>query len=65
MPSDERATPIAVRVSQAARMIGLGRSKLYELIAAGDVETVKIGRCTLVPIEGLHDPIQKAREGRL
>ena len=57
--------PLAVRVSQAARMVGLGRSKFYELIAAGDVETVKIGRCTLVPIESLHDLIEKAREGRL
>nr|WP_305098544.1 hypothetical protein [Croceibacterium sp. D39] len=46
-------------------MVGLGRSKFYELIAAGDVETVKIGRCTLVPIESLHDLIEKAREGRL
>ena len=59
------ATPLAVRVSQAARMVGLGRSKFYELIAAGDVETIKIGRCTLVPIESLHDLIEKAREGRL
>lgn len=59
------AAPLAVRVSQAARMVGLGRSKFYELIAAGDVETVKIGRCTLVPVESLHELIEKAREGRL
>ena len=59
------AAPLAVRVSQAARMVGLGRSKFYELIAAGDVETVKIGRCTLVPIESLHELIEKAREGLL
>ena len=61
----DQAAPIAVRVSQAARMVGLGRSKFYELIASGDVETVKIGRCTLVPIESLYELIEKAREGRL
>ena len=27
--------PICVRVNDAARMIGVGRTKLYELIAAG------------------------------
>jgi hypothetical protein len=27
--------PICVRVNEAARMIGVGRTKLYELIAAG------------------------------
>lgn len=35
--------PLTVRVSAAIRITGLGRSKIYELIAAGDIETVKIG----------------------
>lgn len=34
--------PIAVRISEAVRLTGIGRSKLYELIATDDIETVKI-----------------------
>ena len=49
-PSNE---PISVRIREACRLTGIGRSKLYELIAAGEVETVKIGRITLVPMSSL------------
>jgi excisionase family DNA binding protein len=45
--------PIAVRVRQAAAMLGIGRSTLYMCIAAGEIETIKVGRSTLVPVESL------------
>ncbi len=53
--------PITVRIPDAIRMTGLGRSKLYELISSGDIETVKIGRCTLIPVESLYRLIDNAR----
>jgi excisionase family DNA binding protein len=53
--------PIAVRIPEAIRLIGIGRSKLYELIASGDVEVVKIGRCTLIPTASLHNLIERAK----
>jgi excisionase family DNA binding protein len=42
--------PLAVRVKQACDLIGIGRSKLYELIAAGEIETLKVGSATLIPM---------------
>ena len=45
------AEPLAVRIPDAVRMTGIGRSKLYQLIASGKLETIKIGRCTLVPVD--------------
>lgn len=45
--------PIAVRIPDACRMTGIGRSKLYELIKAGDIMTVKVGTITLVPVAAL------------
>lgn len=57
--------PISVRIADAIRLTGIRRSKLYELIASGDLETVKIGRCTLVPVASLHALIERARQGRL
>lgn len=58
-PSPE---PICVRVNDAARMIGVGRTKLYELIAAGEVETVKLGKSTRITTASLHDLIKRQRE---
>jgi excisionase family DNA binding protein len=57
--------PITVRILEAVRLTGIGRSKLYELIASGDIETVKIGSCTLIPMASLHGLIERAKQQRL
>ena len=53
--------PICVRVNDAARMVGVGRTKLYELIAAGEVETVKLGKATRITTASLHDLVRRQR----
>ncbi|WP_019831184.1 helix-turn-helix domain-containing protein [Sphingomonas sp. PR090111-T3T-6A] len=45
--------PITVRIREACRITGIGRSKLYELIAAGEIETIKVGAITLLPVSGI------------
>jgi excisionase family DNA binding protein len=35
-------------IPDAAKALGLGRSKIYELIQGGDLETITIGRRRLV-----------------
>ncbi len=46
--------PIALNVKEAARFIGLSRSRLYELIDEGQVEARKVGSRTLIPTASLH-----------
>lgn len=53
--------PLTVRIPVAVQLTGIGRSKLYELIAAGEVETVKVGASTLVTVASLRRMIQKRR----
>ena len=53
--------PICVRVNEAARMIGVGSTKLYELIAAGEIETVKLGKATRITTASLHDLVRRQR----
>ena len=48
MTTSPPVEPICVRINDAARMIGVGRTKLYELIATGEVEVVKLGKSTRV-----------------
>lgn len=48
-----RSDPICVRVPEACRLLSIGRSKLYELIASGDVECVKIGTGTRITTASL------------
>jgi len=45
--------PINVSIQNAALTLGIGRSKLYELINAGALETVKLGSRTLVRVSSI------------
>jgi excisionase family DNA binding protein len=47
------AERLTVRVPEAARMLSIGRSTLYQLIGSGDIATIKAGRATLVPLESI------------
>ena len=40
--------------TEAAAALGIGRSKVYELMQTGQLESVHIGACRRVPAEGLH-----------
>jgi excisionase family DNA binding protein len=44
---------ISCTIDEACHGTGLGRSKLYEEIAAGRVRTAKVGRRVLVLVESL------------
>jgi excisionase family DNA binding protein len=53
---------LLLSVEEAARSLSIGRSKTYELIAEGLLETVHIGRSTRVPVAALHDLLDRLRE---
>lgn len=59
--SNSQVEPLTVRIPAAIRMTGIGRSKLYELIQSGDIEIVKIGSATLIPVESLRQLIDRNR----
>lgn len=60
-PEPERIT---VRIKEACRITGIGRSKLYELIAEGEIEIAKIGAMTLIPVDSLRALTQGRRQRR-
>jgi excisionase family DNA binding protein len=45
--------PALLTVKQAARVLNLGRSTVYQLIADGRLEVVHIGRSTRVPTDAI------------
>jgi len=60
-PAGSPLDPLTVRIAEAVRLTGLCRSKIYELIASGDIETVKVGRCTLIPMASLRALVGQAK----
>ncbi len=44
---------LLIRPKEVAEVLGLGRTKIYELIASGIIPSVRIGRSVRVPAEEL------------
>jgi excisionase family DNA binding protein len=53
-----------LRAEEVARLLGIGRSKAYELIAAGDIPSLRIGRLVRVPRHALDRWIAERTEWR-
>lgn len=45
--------PALLRLPDACRFLSVGRSKFYQLVGNGDIEVVKVGTRTLVPMASL------------
>ena len=56
--------PISVRIPVAIAMTGFSRSRLYELIASGEIEIAKDGASTLVIVSSLRASVEKRRRSR-
>jgi excisionase family DNA binding protein len=68
-PMDGRLTaapefePITVSIVTAAAMLGISRSKFYELLEAGDIEGIRIGSRKLIPVSTLREFVE-ARQSK-
>jgi hypothetical protein len=51
---------LAYRAAELPKVIGLGRSKCYELIARGVIPAKEFGGVMIVPVEGLKQAIENA-----
>lgn len=63
-PGAPPPTAVLLPVRTAAQMLGIGRTKAYELIGAGELELVHIGRSALVPAESVHEFVNRLRSRR-
>ncbi|MFF2330399.1 MULTISPECIES: helix-turn-helix domain-containing protein [unclassified Streptomyces] len=54
-PTGGDATLVALTVAEAARRIGIGRTKLYEYVTSGEIASVKIGSLRRIPAEAVND----------
>ena len=53
MHDEKGLPPLAVTVDQACDLVGVRRTKLYELVRTGQLRLVKIGRRSVIPFDDL------------
>jgi excisionase family DNA binding protein len=58
------ARPILVTACEAARLLALGRSTVYGLIAAGEIPTVHIGRSMRIAVADLEALVERLRQAQ-
>ncbi len=56
-------TKLLNEIPEACERTGLGRSKIYELMATGAIESVKCGKRRLIPEDALLDFVARLRSG--
>jgi excisionase family DNA binding protein len=55
--------PLAVPVNTASKLLGVGNTKMWELIKDGRVQTISIGRRRLVIYDSLERLVKPLRAG--
>lgn len=59
---DHVETPrLMLTIPEAARRLSIGRSFIYRLIVAGELETVQLGRLRRVPFDCLIEYVDRLR----
>ena len=57
-------TPLLLTVEEAAACLRLGRTRTFDLIARGEIESVRVGRSRRVPVEALDRYVAQLRAER-
>jgi excisionase family DNA binding protein len=55
---------LLLTIVEAARVLSIGRTTMYELVAAGAIEVVHIGRSARVPVAALAEYVDRRRAER-
>ena len=64
MESPQEGTPqrLLLRIPEAADTIGIGRTKIYELIATGELPTIRIGRAVRISVTTLQKWVEEREQ---
>jgi excisionase family DNA binding protein len=54
-------TKLLLTPTEAADLLGVSRSTVYELLNSGDIESVHIGRARRIPAASLHAFVNRLR----
>jgi len=52
-PESPSSPPLLLTITEAGRLLAVGRTTVYELIGRGDLPVVHIGRACRVPVAAL------------
>ncbi len=57
-----RPPRLVLTPEEAAQALGISRSKLYELLRAGAIQSIRIDRSRRIPVKALYEFVERLRE---
>lgn len=58
----DQLEPMAVSAAEAARLLGVSKPKVYDLMGHSDFPSFKVGGRTLISVDGLREWVRKQTE---
>ena len=55
LATEDEQMPLFVSAKEAARLLSLSRSRVYELMDEGTIPSTRLGRRRVIPVAALHD----------
>jgi len=59
MRQEKAMEKLLLTADEVAEVLGIGRTKVYELMAAGTIRSIKIGACRRVTAAGLREYVER------
>lgn len=59
LPATSAQSRLAVSPAEAARMLGIGRTHLYDLIGSGAIRSVRLGNRRLITVAAIEECLAK------
>lgn len=54
-----RVAPLLLKPEEAAEALGIARTRVYQLMRAGEIRSVKIGKVRRIPVAALHAYVER------
>jgi len=55
MEIKDETLPLLYKIPEAARILAISERKLYELVAADQIPSLRSGKCLRIPLQALKD----------
>lgn len=59
-PSGAASPPLCVTPTEAAKLLSIGRTKMYSLLKSGKIPSIRVGRKILIPTAELEAWLHRA-----
>ena len=54
---------ILLKPAEAAETLGIGRTRVYEMLASGELPSIRIGRSIRIPVNALNQWVENQQNG--